>query len=86
MGDDSNRAYKLVSYVQKVLPCSDPLVMTYAAKIFGTFVKSWFVFSFKLVIGCLWTMIAYSGPVSHLNGFVSTLKSSPVLQGRESHA
>lgn len=35
MGEDTNRAYKLVSYVQKVLPCQDPLVMGYAAKIFA---------------------------------------------------
>ena len=35
MGEDTTRAYKLVSYVQKVLPCQDPLVMGYAAKIFG---------------------------------------------------
>ncbi|MBW0475655.1 hypothetical protein O181_015370 [Austropuccinia psidii MF-1] len=35
MGEESGRAYKLVSYVQKVLPCQDPLVMGYAAKIFA---------------------------------------------------
>ncbi|KAI9604455.1 hypothetical protein KEM48_000690 [Puccinia striiformis f. sp. tritici PST-130] len=35
MGEDTTRAYKLVSYVQKVLPCQDALVMGYAAKIFA---------------------------------------------------
>ncbi|MBW0486582.1 hypothetical protein O181_026297 [Austropuccinia psidii MF-1] len=35
MGADSTRAYTLVSYVQKVLPCQDPLGMGYAVKIFA---------------------------------------------------
>ncbi|KAI8458016.1 atypical/PIKK/FRAP protein kinase [Phakopsora pachyrhizi] len=33
--DDNSRAFKLVSFVQKVLPCQDSLVMAYAAKIFA---------------------------------------------------
>ncbi|MBW0554921.1 hypothetical protein O181_094636 [Austropuccinia psidii MF-1] len=35
MGADSTRAYTLVSYVQKVLPCQDPLGRGYAVKIFA---------------------------------------------------
>ena len=37
LGNDMSRALRLAASVQRAFPCSDPLVMTLAAKVFGKF-------------------------------------------------
>lgn len=36
LGNDMSRALRLAASVQRAFPCPDPLVMTLAAKVFGT--------------------------------------------------